>query len=136
MKMLIVLAVTFAGFTASAEDKITLNCADETSQLNLATGGGFDPIEGEYRYNKSLEGEYGSLMVLGCKAMPLDEVWDYVDCTETTYGVIGPALQVPKGTFSTPSDDPFDVVYLSRDESDGSIYSTSRFTKCTATVSE
>ena len=126
MKIFLVL-MALLGSVASAA---TLKCADEDSKLTLSTEGSLDPIEGEYKYNKSKNDGYGSLMVLGCKVVALDDIWDLLDCTETTYSVYGPLYQIPKDTFKNGKAQGLKVKALSRDENDGSVYNVSSFENC------
>lgn len=126
MKLFLVIMALLGSVSSAA----TLKCLDEDSKLTLSTEGSLDPIEGEYKYNKSKDDGYGSLMVLGCKVVTLDDIWDLLDCTETTYSVYGPLYQIPKDTFKNGQAQGLTVKALSRDENDGSVYNVSSFENC------
>ena len=124
---LFLMTLALIGSVASAA---TLKCSDEISKLSLSTEGSIDPIEGEYKYNKTEKDGYGSLMVLGCKVVALDDIWDLLDCTETTYSVYGPLYQIPKDTFKNGKAQGFKIKALSRDENDGAVYNVSSYENC------
>lgn len=121
------IAISLVALSVQAKELV---CTDATSRLVLKTPGVYDKIEGDYHYNKTPEGEYGSLAVLGCKSLPLDDNWDLLDCTETTYSVHYSLYQVPKDVFKRTDKNPFTVTELSRDEVHGDIIGSSTFEKC------
>ena len=130
MKNTLTTFLFLVGSAAFADGK-TLVCDELDSKLTLSTNKSSWEIEGEILYNKGKDGEYGSVMVLGCKSQALDDEWDMILCDETTYSVYGPALQVPKNVFSTKQKTPFEITYLSRDENDAKIYNSETFKNCT-----
>jgi hypothetical protein len=130
MKLLALLVLTFASSLAFAAEFKKLVCTDDTSKLTLEKSTFIDEFEGAYEYNKNHKGEYGSIMMLACNTVSLDESWDLLDCMETTYGITGPAYQVPKNLFAAPPQSDFTIIALSRDENDGAIDSSERFEKC------
>lgn len=131
MKLFFVI-MALVGSVANAK-VATLKCSDETSKLTLSNDGGFDPIEGKFQYNKE-KGQYGSLMMLGCKIVAFDDNWDFLDCSETTYSVFGPLYQVPKDVFSNGAAKNLNVNAINRAEDTGAVSSVTEFKDCTVTV--
>jgi len=124
----------FALIGSFANAKVaTLKCLGETSKLTLSDDGKMDPIEGQFKYNKE-KGQYGSLMMLGCKVVTLDDNWDFLDCTETTYSVFGPLYQIPKDAFKNGAAKGLNVNAISRAEDTGAVSSVEEFKDCTITV--
>lgn len=130
MKTILAAILIFAGSFAFASNPVKLVCENKDSKLSLELTKSIYDVEGTFEYNKNRSGEYGSVMVLGCKIQSYDDNWDLLSCDETSYSVFGPAYQIPKDSFSLSKGKTFSIVELSRDESNGQILSSNTFSNC------
>lgn len=130
MKNLFLSVLALAGSMSWAGTARSLVCKNADSELVLEKSGAVDEFTGKFHYNKNKDGQYGSVEILGCNTIPLDEAWVLLDCTEDSYSVMAQAFQVPKDMFSLPPGDVFSITSLSRDENTGQINGSEQFDHC------
>jgi len=126
MKFLLTLFVSLMFGTMFTAEASQLVCVDKDSKLTLDSERTLMGHEGLYEYNKMENGDYASVVILGCD-LKTGKVNDIFDCTETTYGVYWSIYKAPKNLFELKRS--FSMTEIRREES-GEILGKSIFKKC------
>lgn len=129
MKFVFVLALSLISSAAFPSQSGKMTCASSTSELTLEKSASSSRLTGTHNYNKNQNGQYQSSAQLECQVVPLNN-WDFVDCTETIYGIYYSMYQLPKNAFAQKVGSVFSIVEMLRDENSSEIGNTRRIDNC------